>query len=449
MEQLDAAHAKRGARPANLQDGIRVAGDDPVVAVALSLAGDIRSAHERVFVRVFEQDAEESVLLQDVGVALVGEADAPPALGSVVVADKVHVSALPLGPLLLELENVVPGHRVPRPEREPAVQLIVSAAELGERLLEYRGPELVAVRVHVFCLFGSLTNRDPVVNRDDAPLTGAPVPESNPVLAPIAVLPVEEAVTDRAGMLRERSHGCDEPTVADGALAQVRRFDLSLEEVHALTLLDHGELIGADELNVPRILSVTDGPDTVEPGVLVVVAAAALAQEAAKSTDEAPGRAADVDADAREEVDGDGLVDEHERKQQKVPESNGARRWRSGSVSVKPSRMSSMFFGTGFKDRGASISSCHAPEAVRAAGANPIQLEQIRITGLVQVRCSFFHHHGVRRRLYQAPGPGGCYVDRPVRHHREFSKSNFPPWFGVGMGQSMESGCLAQLDSQK
>ena len=240
-------------------------------------------------------------------------------------------------------------------------------------------------------------------------------------------------------MLRERSHGCDEPTVADGALAQVRRFDLSLEEVHALTLLDHGELIGADELDVPRLLSVTDGPDTVEPGVLVVVAAAALAQEAAKSTDEAPGRAADVDADAREEVDGDGLVDEHERKQQKVPESNGARRWRSGSVSVKPSRMSSMFFGTGFKDRGASISSCHAPEAVRAAGANPIQLEQIRITGLVQVRCSFFHHHGVRRRLYQAPGPGGCYVDRPVRHHREFSKSNFPPWFGVGMGQSMES----------
>lgn len=49
-------------------------------------------------------------------------------------------------------------------------------------------------------------------------------------------------------------------------------------------------------------------------------------------------------------------------------------------------------------------------------------------------------------------GPGCCYADGPVRHHRELSKSNFPPWSGLAMAQSMESGCrrhLAQLDSQK
>ena len=97
-----------------------------------------------------------------------------------------------------------------------------------------------------------------------------------------------------------------------------------------------------------------------------------------------------------------------------------------GRGQSRSNRPGCRLFGTVSKDRGASISSCHAPEAVRAAGANPIQLEQIRVTGLVQVRRSFFHHHGVRRRLYQG-GSGGCYADGPVRHHRELSKPNFPP----------------------
>lgn len=38
-----------------------------------------------------------------------------------------------------------------------------------------------------------------------------------------------------------------------------------------------------------------------------------------------------------------------------------------------------------------------APEPVRAAGAYPGELEQVRATSLVQVRFSFFHDHGVRR----------------------------------------------------
>ena len=46
-------------------------------------------------------------------------------------------------------------------------------------------------------------------------------------------------------------------------------------------------------------------------------------------------------------------------------------------------------------------------------------------------------------------GPGGCYADGPVRHHRELSKSNFPPWFGLAMAQSMESGCRTAGQSER
>ena len=45
-----------------------------------------------------------------------------------------------------------------------------------------------------------------------------------------------------------------------------------------------------------------------------------------------------------------------------------------------------------------------APEPVRAAGAYPGELEQVRATSLVQVRFSFFHDHGVRRWSSSARG---------------------------------------------
>ena len=122
-----------------------------------------------------------------------------------------------------------------------------------------------------------------------------------------------------------------------------------------------------------------------------------------------------------------------------------------GRGQSRSNRPGCRLFGTVSKDRGASISSCHAPEAVCAPGANPIQLEQIRVTGLVQVRRSFFHHHGFRRRLYQAR------VRAVVMRIGLFATTgNFPNRISrLGFGRaprSMESGCrrhFAQLDSQK
>lgn len=122
-----------------------------------------------------------------------------------------------------------------------------------------------------------------------------------------------------------------------------------------------------------------------------------------------------------------------------------------GRGQSRSNRPGCRLFGTVSKERGASISSCHAPEAVRAAGANPIQLEQIRVTGLVQVRRSFFHHHGVRRRLYQG-GSGRLLCGWACSPPPGTFQIEFPAWFGLAMAQSMESGCrrhLAQLDSQK
>lgn len=45
-------------------------------------------------------------------------------------------------------------------------------------------------------------------------------------------------------------------------------------------------------------------------------------------------------------------------------------------------------------------------------------------------------------------GPGGCYADGPVRHHRELSKSNFPPGL-VWQWRNRWNPAVAQLDSQK
>ena len=143
----------------------------------------------------------------------------------------------------------------------------------------------------------------------------------------------------RTKRVRERKRGADglgpachrrhQPAVTHGALAQVRGFDLAVEQVDVFAGVHDGELIRAHPFHLPShlrgcaLLGVSQRLGAAPHLVLVVVPSARFAYAAAEATEESAEEAREVHAEAREEVHGDGVVHQDERHQDATPAAKG------------------------------------------------------------------------------------------------------------------------------
>ena len=125
---------------------------------------------------------------------------------------------------------------------------------------------------------------------------------------------------------RHRRH---QPAVTHGALAQVRGFDLAVEQVDVFAGLHDGELVRAHPLHLPghlrgfALFGVSQRLRAAPHLVLVVVPSAGFAYAAAEATEESAEEAREVHAEAREEVHSDGVVHQDERHQDASPAAKG------------------------------------------------------------------------------------------------------------------------------
>mmetsp|Transcript_13956 Transcript_13956/g.40844 ORF Transcript_13956/g.40844 Transcript_13956/m.40844 type:complete len:502 (-) Transcript_13956:272-1777(-) len=271
-------------------------------------------AHEGLLTIVPLEERPNVIL----GVRLVGLFE--PARASVLlIVDRHHILPVPRSVvavallILGHLKDVVPRHGVPSPQYESAVEGRVAAAEFRVRLFQHDRPQFAPVGIHEAGSLRPLLARDAIVDPHHGPLLLDRIEDAHGVHAPGIVFDGPEQPAYRIGMLGGARERGDQPTISDGALTQIVRLDLPLEQLRPIPpegvqfvstdpIGIFGHILRGDER--PLLGMSAQGRGAVE----IVVDVRPSAAEAARPVQDV-GDAEGYDPEARPEIYFEGAVD--------------------------------------------------------------------------------------------------------------------------------------------